>query len=658
MAEPIENNISPPEDSEENQIKLGTFELPDPARTIISTMLPVAASLLWEPKDLIIRSEEGVSPNPDIAIFVTQEVLYEVQQHLKSGGAHEHAGFLLGNRHRCPESGREFVLIDNRVEAQYTQTTPLSVTFTFDTWARFKDELENKFRGKMAAGWYHSHPNLGVFLSPDDTGLHSQWFNQPFMSALVIDPVRCEGGFFAQREGTLLPSQPVAFYEVLSRDEIENRRTTITWTNYRCRDPRTNKSFFPQPIWIEPSSVLPVEGQTNGKGSDKPTPEIPEPPPRRPWRTLLSVAASLILLGTVIVVVYKPKEIPPPLPPSPPKPPAIAFLTVQKPQMSAVLGPFVSLPSNLAGPQTAAFDWVKLNVQVPSPWDGDLVATDWDRRNLSVKPDPKSKGVFYLGFRKDVLNALDKTSLKIRGISVGEKRDKYLAMNLQYPEAGFAGRNLEKIGIARPEAPAPKVGVQPLSQTPSPRLATTTPGTSPAPISSPPSTTNPPANIPDTQTPAQPRPSTLQPATPANTAPTGATAPTGELTKEVMQPAPAANPASDTKPTPEANKTNPACTLSTICGWRDKVGACVTTARTFEQCLGPEWMRLQSILTTLEENNKKGAKNRSRDRFDAAKKCLADLNHYRASKKASDQQKLKAALHDSLDELYGVLVGR
>jgi proteasome lid subunit RPN8/RPN11 len=208
MAEPIENNISPPEDPEENQIKLGTFELPDPARVIIPTMLPVAASLLWEPKDLVIRSEQDVSPNPDIAIFVTQEVLHEVQQHLKSGGAHEHAGFLLGNRHRCPESRREFVLIDNRVEAQYTQTTPLSVTFTFDTWARFKDELENKFRGKMAAGWYHSHPNLGVLLSPDDTGLHSQWFSQPFMSALVIDPVAAKADFSHSAKAHCSPVNP------------------------------------------------------------------------------------------------------------------------------------------------------------------------------------------------------------------------------------------------------------------------------------------------------------------------------------------------------------------------------------------------------------------------------------------------------------------
>lgn len=187
MSDHLEPNDSPQEGLKDSLVELGEFELPDPVQVVIPKQRPVAATLLWEPKP---RRSGTADSAPDVEIFVTQEILQQVQAYLKSGGAHEHAGFLLGNRFRCPNTGREYVLIDNQVEAKYTETTPVSVTFTVKTWAAVKDELDNKHRGKMAAGWYHSHPDLSVFLSPDDTGLHRRWFEQPFMSALVIDPVR------------------------------------------------------------------------------------------------------------------------------------------------------------------------------------------------------------------------------------------------------------------------------------------------------------------------------------------------------------------------------------------------------------------------------------------------------------------------------------
>jgi proteasome lid subunit RPN8/RPN11 len=650
MAETIDNNFSPPEDSEEHEIKLGTFELPDPARTIIPTLLPVAASLLWEPKDLVATSEDAARPNPDVAIFVTQEVLSEVQQHLKSGGAHEHAGFLLGNRHRCPESGRGFVLIDNRVEAQYTQTTPLSVTFTFDTWARFKDELENKFRGKMAAGWYHSHPNLGVFLSPDDTGLHGQWFNQPFMSALVIDPIRCEGGFFAQREGRLLPSRPVAFYEILSRDEMENRRTQITWTNYRCRDPRTGKPFFPQPIGVSPDSTA-----SNAKESNNLLADIPPPPPRLPWPAILAATTALIVLGTIFV--FWPKRKTSTTQPTSTQAPVIAVSKVQKQPMSAQLGPFVSLPSIYAGPGAGSFYWVRLKVQAPSPWDGNLVATDWDHHNLPIKPDPRSIGTFFVGFRKDVLNALDKTSLRIRGVSIGDKDNRFLAVDLQYPEAGFAGRDLEKIAGVRSEAP---VKVQASLKPEPPRPPAVTPSTPVMPpgqssvVAPPASEKASPKNL---SAPAEP---VVSPA-PGSVGTTGLSS---EPSKESKQPVTSslslpinATPIVAPEKSNAPRNADVTFDLSTINGWKGKIYACNATAIMFEQCLGSQWTMLESILKKVEKDNGKGMKNRSKTKYEAAKTCLEDLNAYKKSKRSGDQQRLRATLHDHLDELHRLVIG-
>jgi len=42
----------------------------------------------------------------------------------------------------------------------------------------------------MIVGWYHSHPNLGVFFSGIDRATQSAFFNYPYALGLVIDPIR------------------------------------------------------------------------------------------------------------------------------------------------------------------------------------------------------------------------------------------------------------------------------------------------------------------------------------------------------------------------------------------------------------------------------------------------------------------------------------
>jgi hypothetical protein len=66
-------------------------------------------------------------------------------------------------------------------------------------------------QGKALLGWYHTHPDLGVFLSATDLEkTHRVLFAEPFQLALVYDPVRGRAGYFFWEGPQIIdPSQAV-----------------------------------------------------------------------------------------------------------------------------------------------------------------------------------------------------------------------------------------------------------------------------------------------------------------------------------------------------------------------------------------------------------------------------------------------------------------
>ena len=62
-------------------------------------------------------------------------------------------------------------------------------------------------------GWFHTHPDLGVFYSSDDVVVHSAAFTMPWHVGMVLDPLRKETSFFGWKEDALVPCP--GFYERL-----------------------------------------------------------------------------------------------------------------------------------------------------------------------------------------------------------------------------------------------------------------------------------------------------------------------------------------------------------------------------------------------------------------------------------------------------------
>lgn len=223
---------------------------------IVESLFPDRLIIHWLPPDRAMT--DGFS------IVITSEVLLHVSRHVARTLDHELGGFLLGNRCRCPTTGREYVTIDQYVEAESAKSTEVSFTFTHEAWASVNNKLTGKFHGKMLLGWYHSHPRMSIFLSEDDLDIHRERFAKPWMVALVLEPEKHLGGFFAWSNGKVDPNRYVNFYELL---DGEKRESVVAWKNYDGFDPsqstapvlsRTNTQSAPAAEMVPPKAAPPA----------------------------------------------------------------------------------------------------------------------------------------------------------------------------------------------------------------------------------------------------------------------------------------------------------------------------------------------------------------------------------------------------------------
>jgi proteasome lid subunit RPN8/RPN11 len=299
---------------------------------VIEMPFPYERTLLWKPRSVAESVEsyggEGESNNSNmgqshVLLVVAQEVLLKVSKHVATTLDRELGGFLLGNRYRCPNTEREYVIIDQYSPAKFTESTEVNLSFTHEAWAHLSDDISGKFIGKLVVGWYHSHPRMDVFLSRYDMEIQHARFSEPWMSALVLEPEKHRGGFFCWRDGNVNPNEPVEFYEQLERNTDES---VVAWENYIGVDQATGEYYplsqlntitvsaqdsntvFPRVLPAVPaSSTTPLAAATNS--ATTPPDESVEPSPasstmaalrgnNRPWLLI----PALLVFGFVIVV--------------------------------------------------------------------------------------------------------------------------------------------------------------------------------------------------------------------------------------------------------------------------------------------------------------------------------------------------------------------
>lgn len=120
-------------------------------------------------------------------------VLDQIEQHTKSVTDREVGGVLVGTIGSGPVDGTEVVAA---IPALKAVGASANVTFTHEVWDEALQIVDRDHPGRKIVGWYHSHPDFGVFLSDYDLFIHENFFPLPGMLALVVDPIRGEAGWF------------------------------------------------------------------------------------------------------------------------------------------------------------------------------------------------------------------------------------------------------------------------------------------------------------------------------------------------------------------------------------------------------------------------------------------------------------------------------
>lgn len=117
-----------------------------------------------------------------------------IEDHCFGNASHEVCGVLVGFTYE--EKGNPCTRIVGAIEGQHAREEQMSVTFTHQTWDAVHVALAKRTDKARVVGWYHSHPDFGIFYSAPDIFVHSNFFGSAGQVGLVIDPIRNERGVF------------------------------------------------------------------------------------------------------------------------------------------------------------------------------------------------------------------------------------------------------------------------------------------------------------------------------------------------------------------------------------------------------------------------------------------------------------------------------
>ena len=135
----------------------------------------------------------------EFRVSLTPEVHKEVWSHGTEDTRVEICGVLVGTWARDRDG--PFVQVTASIRGEAAQNKFAEVTFTHETWGRINSEMDKKFADLAIVGWYHTHPDFGIFLSDRDRFIHEHFFSGAGQIALVVDPIRRTEGVFTWRSG-------------------------------------------------------------------------------------------------------------------------------------------------------------------------------------------------------------------------------------------------------------------------------------------------------------------------------------------------------------------------------------------------------------------------------------------------------------------------
>lgn len=153
----------------------------------------------------------------DLPIFLDRKTADVIERHALRNTSVELGGIILGLECVDDQTGEPFVWVTESLEAKHYENTQASFTYTHEAWEEITRERDQLHPDLDIVGWYHTHPDFGIFLSGHDLFIHRNFFNQPLQLAYVVDPIRQTRGFFRWRGEAL--EQVGGYYLSAARGE-------------------------------------------------------------------------------------------------------------------------------------------------------------------------------------------------------------------------------------------------------------------------------------------------------------------------------------------------------------------------------------------------------------------------------------------------------
>lgn len=144
----------------------------------------------------------GNVEDKELTLFIDANAFIEVKKHSQKRTDREVGGFLIGDA--MHEKENLFIQITHIIEVQEIQHKSGEFIFTHEVWKMIDSIMSERHHDKQLLGWYHTHPGIGLFLSPEDRFIQNNFFNQSWQVTLVLDPLTKYQLFYYTRKDKLI----------------------------------------------------------------------------------------------------------------------------------------------------------------------------------------------------------------------------------------------------------------------------------------------------------------------------------------------------------------------------------------------------------------------------------------------------------------------
>ena len=184
-----------------NQEELTNTEPDEPVRTQSNPIEWVECEDVYKPIEKPIKEflAERKVYFTYTQVYILHSAVTALKTHLEANTTVEQGGILFGQAYNDSEHGI-YVEITAAIPAPATIGTGAHLEFTSDSWQGIMDYAKSTHPEANIVGWYHSHPNIGVFMSGTDMRTQRAFFYHPWCVSIVYDPVKKQIGYFLGEE--------------------------------------------------------------------------------------------------------------------------------------------------------------------------------------------------------------------------------------------------------------------------------------------------------------------------------------------------------------------------------------------------------------------------------------------------------------------------